>query len=80
MDNNDETSFGYNALLLIENDNLTESDKKEAFNLLKRAVVSSTDSFLWYRLGEMYREFHDTTREGQCFYVARVLANFQNSR
>ena len=55
MDKNDADSFYWYARTL-DNDDATESDKREAFRCMKRATeLAPDDGYSWYHLGQMHR-------------------------
>lgn len=56
MDKNYSNCFASYAMTIINDEDATESDKREAFRCMKRATeLAPNDGYYWYHLGQMYR-------------------------
>ena len=79
MDKNDADSFGFYAMT-FDNDDATESDKREAFRFMKRATeLNPEDGVWWDGLGNMYMEGDGTDKNPheaiRCYEKGAELGN-----
>ena len=84
MEKNDGNSFAWYAHILINEDEPTESDKREAFRCFKRATELIPDNgSVWCELGRMYRNGNGTRQNlaeaFSCFKQGHKLGHSQSA-